>query len=214
MTEEEVTIEWSGFSEALSKDLWQFYLSNQFSDVTISTEDGIDMKSHRIILAMCSAYFRDLFKKNPGPNTIVCLSNMRFSVVKKILALMYRGIVEVPASDVQLFIEAAKYLKLQGFENISPSVKVDDIDGEQKGHNREKYSIRLKRIRMPKKSVKVNQFVDDGMRDLSPGTESNQNNEHDKFFPSDNSDDSEEIEVADQHTSHKTEPADNDIIVD
>lgn len=67
---EDMTIEWSHFSEALASDLWQFYNSNDYSDVTIYTDDGHQIKSHRIVLAMCSDYFRDLFKKNQTPNCI------------------------------------------------------------------------------------------------------------------------------------------------
>lgn len=67
---EEVTIEWEGFSTALSGDLWQYYMAKELSDVTISTEDGRDIRSHRIVLALCSAFFRDLFKRNNAPNQI------------------------------------------------------------------------------------------------------------------------------------------------
>lgn len=64
MDAEQVTIEWKQFSESFVADLWQFFNSDEYSDVTIITEDGQEIKSHRILLAMCSTYFRDMFKRN------------------------------------------------------------------------------------------------------------------------------------------------------
>lgn len=70
MDAEQVTIEWKQFGESFVADLWQFFNNDEFSDVTITTEDGQAIKSHRILLAMCSTYFRDLFKQNKSPGNI------------------------------------------------------------------------------------------------------------------------------------------------
>lgn len=65
-----VAIEWQNYGQALGGDVYQFFMSKEYSDVTISTEDGFEIRGHRIILAMCSPYFRDLFKINDAPNQI------------------------------------------------------------------------------------------------------------------------------------------------
>lgn len=67
---EEVTIEWKQFGEAFVSDLWQFYNSDEYSDVTVVTEDGHEIKSHRILLAMVSTYFRDIFQRNKSPGHV------------------------------------------------------------------------------------------------------------------------------------------------
>lgn len=77
---------------------------------------------------------------------LVCLSNIHYNIVKKIFALIYGGAVEVPVIEMRAFIRAAKFLKLQGFENISPTVSIDDIEGADQIQPRRNYSIRLKRI--------------------------------------------------------------------
>lgn len=61
---DDVTIEWKRFGEAFVADLWHFYDSDEFSDVTIITANNNEIKSHRILLAMCSTYFRELFQRN------------------------------------------------------------------------------------------------------------------------------------------------------
>lgn len=65
------------------------------------------------------------------------------------LALIYRGIVDIPTSDMQSFIQTAKYLRLQGFEKISANLKVKDISGGTERSGRGKYAIKLKRIHTP-----------------------------------------------------------------
>lgn len=74
---------------------------------------------------------------------------MHFDIVQKILQLIYGGAVEVQATDMRSFVKAAKFLKLQGFENIDTSLSLDDIKGADQPLQippREKYQIRLKRI--------------------------------------------------------------------
>lgn len=62
------------------------------------------------------------------------------------MALIYSGAVEVRACDMRAFVQAAKFLKLQGFENINPTVSADDIRGPDQYQPRRNFSIRLKRI--------------------------------------------------------------------
>lgn len=57
-------VEWKNFGETLANDLFQFFDSGDYSDVSLFTEDGYEIKSHRILLAMCSGYFHDLFRRN------------------------------------------------------------------------------------------------------------------------------------------------------
>lgn len=63
----------------------------------------------------------------------------------KILRLIYSGAVEVPARDMRPFVKAAKYLQLQGFDQIEPSHSVEDIFGQVPAKKR-CFSIKLKRI--------------------------------------------------------------------
>lgn len=218
MSDGEVTIEWVHFGEALSNDLRLFYLSNQFSDVIITTDDGCEFKSHRIILAMCSPYFRDLLNKHNGPNTIICLTSMRSEIVRKILKLIYRGSVEIPSSDMQSFIETAKHLKLQGFDKIASNIKVGEIGN---GIKRGRYEIKLKRIELPSKSLKMVNGIgnsNDRLSSLSGetsmnGTEHEQSSERDPFFPSDDSDDSDEEDENRPRNSSNDDIPDKEITI-
>lgn len=62
------------------------------------------------------------------------------------MILIYSGAVEVLAAEMRPFVKAAKYLKLQGFENITPTVSINDIQGGGQTQPHRNYSIILKRI--------------------------------------------------------------------
>lgn len=229
---EDMTIEWSHFSEALASDLWQFYNSSDYSDVTIYTDDGHQIKSHRIVLAMCSDYFRDLFKKNQTPNCIVCLPNISSGIVQKIFTLVYAGLVKLPQSEMQKFVKAAKFLKLKGFDEVQSVKSTNGLDNapnngqsSQQRNVRETYSIRLRRIdddilNMSKSS---NGIPGKNMPDLSSVISSTDRREGtntmdcdpDKFFPSDEFDSSfEENNPPMASNGNLSDSSDNDIVVD
>lgn len=65
-----ITVEWPNFGEALGQDMWQFFMSKEYSDVTICSEEGYEIPGHRMVLAICSPYFRDLFQRKENANPI------------------------------------------------------------------------------------------------------------------------------------------------
>lgn len=65
-----VTVEWQNYGQALGHDMWQFFMSDEFSDVTLRTEDGYELRGHRILLAISSTYFREAFQRNNTPNSM------------------------------------------------------------------------------------------------------------------------------------------------
>lgn len=88
------------------------------------------------------------------------------------MALIYSGAVEVQLSEMRAFVLAAKFLKLQGFENIKPTVSTDDIrDRTGRYHQpRRGYSIRLKRIDDPELAMDLANGVINGNGERSDST--------------------------------------------
>ncbi|XP_055320035.1 modifier of mdg4-like [Sitodiplosis mosellana] len=189
MDAEQVTIEWKQFGESFVADLWQFFNSDEYSDVTITTEDGQEIKSHRILLAMCSTYFRDIFKRNKNPGHItVCLSNIRSDVVLKIFALIYGGMVQMTPSSLGEFVKAARFLKLNGFDGINPHIDIDDLveATEQNTNHKRTFALNLQRVDTPEAPRQpANNVTLDGNIDNVTST---MNVSNEKFFPSSDSD--------------------------
>ena len=92
------------------------------SDVTISCAGGKQFSAHRLVLATCSSYFRQLFvgrtinANGSGchAHPIVYIPDMTDRVMEHLLAFMYTGQTTVPTHLLLPLIEAAKLLGIQG----------------------------------------------------------------------------------------------------
>jgi len=92
------------------------------SDVTISCSGGKLFQAHRLVLATCSSYFRQLFVGRGVTvsgsgcvgHPIVYIPDLNDKVMEHLLAFMYRGETTVPTQALLPLIEAAKLLGIQG----------------------------------------------------------------------------------------------------
>ncbi|CAG0885637.1 unnamed protein product, partial [Darwinula stevensoni] len=86
-----------------------------FVDVTMSC-NGQFLKAHKLVLCAGSGYFeRILNKDGPGMPTIH-FYGVEMQLLKLLVEFMYCGEVEVPAMDLEKFIEVAENLEVKGLK--------------------------------------------------------------------------------------------------
>merc|ERR1719412_257035 len=85
----------------------------QFIDVTISCGEH-NFPAHKLILSVCSPYFKNLFLRNPCKHPIVVLKDVHFKYMKLLLIFMYRGEVAVPQEDLPGLLKGARSLQVRG----------------------------------------------------------------------------------------------------
>ena len=83
----------------------------QFIDVTISCGEH-NFPAHKLILSVCSPYFKNLFLRNPCKHPIVVLKDVHFKYMKLLLIFMYRGEVAVPQEDLPGLLKVARSLQV------------------------------------------------------------------------------------------------------
>ena len=84
-------------------------------DVTLSC-NGQYLKAHKLVLCAGSGYFeRILGKDGPGSSTIH-FYGVEMHLLKLLVEFMYCGEVEVPAVDLEVFIEIAENLEVKGLK--------------------------------------------------------------------------------------------------
>lgn len=145
----------------------------------------------------------------------VCLSNMRFDIVKKIMTLIYAGSVKVLESEMDRFVAATKYLKLKGFGNVNENM--GDADSENDQNSEHNYTIRLDRIDA-KQCATTSKNKSTGKRpstsNVFPSSRlQNIDLNQEKFFPSD-SDDSDGLNEPSSESDGKYNFKNNNNLLD
>lgn len=66
-------------------------MNDDFSDVTLVSEDRKHIKAHRNILTFCSPVFRYLMNLDKNSNTIIYLRGVQFSYLESVVKFIYLG---------------------------------------------------------------------------------------------------------------------------
>lgn len=106
-------LRWNSHCDNLVKVFDQLLKTESFTDVTVSVpQDNLQIKCHKIVLAACSTYFRDLLLDSPCKHPIIVLTNIKKTEVRAILDYMYRGEVNIAQSELTGLLKAAAMLKV------------------------------------------------------------------------------------------------------
>ena len=122
---EKFNISWDSFLFH-GKDLFRELKETQnFSDVTLVSDDQYQFKAHKFILSYCSAVFRSILSGNPQNSTIY-LRGIHHEVLKSILEFIYLGETTFHKERMDDFISTAKDLNIKEIGE-----DVDDISGKK-----------------------------------------------------------------------------------
>ena len=98
------------------KDAFQiFRKDNEFSDVTLAFEDGPQLEAHKVILAACSPFFRDILKRSKrDAHPIVYMRGVRSADMVSIVDFLYCGEANISQDNLESFLALAEDLKIKG----------------------------------------------------------------------------------------------------
>ena len=103
----------------------QLFMTGDFSDVTLVSDDLTQFKCHKMILASTSDVFRQLLQLNTELHPIVFLKGVAQKEMKALLDYIYLGTITIEPDSAILFREAAAQLHIKIEENEEPCVKED-----------------------------------------------------------------------------------------
>nr|XP_029721794.1 broad-complex core protein isoforms 1/2/3/4/5-like isoform X1 [Aedes albopictus] len=110
---DEFALCWNNFADNIASGFQNLYDRGDLVDVTIAC-DGKLLKAHKIVLAICSPYFQEMFMTNPCKHPIVVLKDVSVNVMQELLQFMYQGEVNVKHSELQCFMKIAETLQIKG----------------------------------------------------------------------------------------------------
>ncbi|XP_076260828.1 uncharacterized protein LOC143196840 [Rhynchophorus ferrugineus] len=125
---DQFVLKWHYHETTLIQNLPYLLDNDILSDVTISV-GAQHIKAHKIILAMCSVYFLQLFQEmKHTQHPVVVLHNASIEDVRAMLAFMYRGQCVVSKDQLPNLLSVAKLLKIQGLCDMKVPEK--DVSAE------------------------------------------------------------------------------------
>ncbi|XP_026284232.1 protein abrupt isoform X8 [Frankliniella occidentalis] len=110
---EQFSLRWNNFHNNLTAGFHDLLLGEDLVDVTIAAE-GKFVQAHKMVLSVCSPYFKDLFKVNPCKHPIVILKDTGYKELEALLQFMYRGEVNVRQEELAMFLKTAEMLQIKG----------------------------------------------------------------------------------------------------
>lgn len=112
-TTEQFSLRWNNFHSNLTAGFHELLESSEMVDVTLAVE-GHFFQAHKVVLSICSPYFKQMFKVNPCKHPIVILKDVAHDNMKDILEFMYMGEVNVLRENLATFLRTAELLQVKG----------------------------------------------------------------------------------------------------
>ena len=123
MHQEKYSLTWGSYSDHLKSMMKELMMNEDFSDVTLVTEDKKHLKANINILSACSPVFKDTLKKEKNSIQIMYLRGIQFSEMESILQFIYLGEVTFYEERISEFLAVAKSLEIKELCNAEPKVE-------------------------------------------------------------------------------------------
>ncbi|KYN34067.1 Protein tramtrack, beta isoform [Trachymyrmex septentrionalis] len=114
----EFSLRWNDFCNNLTSGFLSHLNENNLVDVTIAVEGQL-LAAHKLVLSVCSPYFKNIFKENPCQHPVIILKDVKHTEVISLLKFMYQGEVNIKQDDLSTFLKVAQMLQIKGLEDES-----------------------------------------------------------------------------------------------
>ena len=118
-----------GFKENISSNFNTLIYENNFTNVTLVSEDNHYIEAHKVVLCASSQFFKNIFEINKHSHPLIYLKGIQSKYFTSVIDFVYFGEVNVSQEDLEGFLAIAEELQLQGLEKETKQTK--KIDQEQ-----------------------------------------------------------------------------------
>lgn len=127
MASQQFSLKWHSHCQHLANSFNVLRNEDEFlTDVTLCCE-GKRLRAHKIILSVCSTYFRETFMENPCKHPVVIFKNVKFDDLANIVEFMYKGEVSISQDSLSSFLHVAEMLQVRGLsenQEIAPEKSI------------------------------------------------------------------------------------------
>ena len=113
MHQEKYSLTWQTYSDHLKSMMKELMMNEDFSDVTLLTEDKKQIRANISVLSACSPVFKDVLKKEKNTNQIMYLRGIQYSEMESIMQFIYLGEATFYEERMDEFLAVAKSLEIK-----------------------------------------------------------------------------------------------------
>ncbi|XP_076622552.1 uncharacterized protein LOC143342492 isoform X2 [Colletes latitarsis] len=128
---EQFSLRWNNFSSNLTSGFLSHLTENDLVDVTLAVEGQL-LQAHKLVLSVCSPYFKNIFKENPCQHPVIILKDMKYTEIESLLQFMYQGEINIKQEDLSTFLKVAQTLQIRGLatEDTSSTKTFSNCDNQ------------------------------------------------------------------------------------
>ena len=113
MHQKKYRLTWDTYSDHLKSMMKELMMNEEFSDVTLVSEDKKQIKANINILSACSPVFKDILKKDNNSSPIVYLRGIQYPEMESIIQFIYHGETTFLNERMDEFLSVAKSLEIK-----------------------------------------------------------------------------------------------------
>ena len=114
MMSEKFNLKWNDFQSSVSQCFSMLRTESHFNDVTLVSEDNIQLIAHKVVLSASSSFFKKILVDNPHANPLLYLGGIPSTYLTLVLDYIYQGEVQIYQEHLNGFLDVAQRLKIEG----------------------------------------------------------------------------------------------------
>ena len=111
---EKLCLQWNDYKENVNSAFGRLRSDKEFTDVTLTCEDGKQIDAHKVVLASSSPFFEEILQRSKNPHLMIYLKGFKSKDLVSILDFLYFGEADVFQEDLNSFLVIAEEIKLNG----------------------------------------------------------------------------------------------------
>ena len=117
MHQEKYSLTWHTYLDHLKSMMKELMMNEDYSDVTLVTEDKKEIKANIHVLSACSSIFKDILKKVKKSSTVMYLRGIQYLELESIMQFIYLGETTFYKERMHELLAVAKSLEIKGLFN-------------------------------------------------------------------------------------------------
>ena len=118
MNDKGYNLSWDTYSECIKGMIQNMWKSDNFTDVTLVSDDKKQKKAHKFILSAFSDVFKSILENIPENNAVIYLKGVKYQELESVLEFIYFGETSFSDRKINAFFEVAKSLEIKEFKEV------------------------------------------------------------------------------------------------